>query len=111
MRAPIFVDDDGDLSAFDTAEDACRYLEPIDVEYGVYVAYDATGRPLELKVERSGRPVKRESVSLNELPPRPAQDVELRRLLTARLRSIGVDAAGLMLEQVVSLAHARFRTR
>lgn len=111
MRAPIFVDDDGDLCAFETAEDARRYIEPIDVKSGVYAAYDSTGRALALEVEPSRVAPRRETVLISELPPQPGQDVELKRLLAARLHRIGVDPAGLTLDELVSVALARFRTR
>jgi hypothetical protein len=46
MQPPIIVDDKGDVSIFDSVEQAQRYLEPIDIRNGEYVIYDREGRLL-----------------------------------------------------------------
>ena len=43
MKPPFIVDDSGDLSIFETLEEAERYLEPNDVEPGKCLAYDSEG--------------------------------------------------------------------
>jgi len=48
MKAPIILDENGDVSLFVTLEDAARYMEPIDVRNNEYVAYDSEGYRLTL---------------------------------------------------------------
>lgn len=48
MRPPIIIDEHGDISIFQSVEDAARYIEPIDVRKNEYVAYDSSGFLLEL---------------------------------------------------------------
>lgn len=48
MRQPIIVDNFGNLLIFRSADQAERYLEPIDVLNGEYIAYDSEGRLLRL---------------------------------------------------------------
>lgn len=50
MKTPIIVSENGDILIFPTVEEACAYLEPIDVRNGEYIAYDSDGQLLELKV-------------------------------------------------------------
>lgn len=50
MRTPIKVNENGDISYFDTIEEAEAYMEPVDVENGEYVVTDADGRPLSASV-------------------------------------------------------------
>jgi hypothetical protein len=48
MRPPIVLDDHGDISLFLSVEAAARYIEPIDIRNGEYIAYDSAGFLLEL---------------------------------------------------------------
>lgn len=48
---PVVVVDGLDVSFFRTPEEAGRALEGPDVLEGLYVAYDATGQPLDLHSE------------------------------------------------------------
>ena len=48
MKFPIVIDENGDLSFFTSKELAQRWLEPVDVEAGEYVGYDAEGRLLSI---------------------------------------------------------------
>ena len=48
MKAPIILNENGDVSLFATLEDAARYMEPIDVRNNEYVAYDSEGYRLKL---------------------------------------------------------------
>ena len=48
MRPPIVLDEHGDISLFQSVEAAARYVEPIDVRNGEYVAYDSSGFLLKL---------------------------------------------------------------
>ena len=47
MKPPIIADDHGDISVFNTVEDAEREIEPDDVRAGTYTLYDSEGRLLE----------------------------------------------------------------
>lgn len=51
MKPPIIVDENGDISFFESVKDVELYLEPIDVINGEYVAYDSEGHILQLSVE------------------------------------------------------------
>ena len=48
IQPPIIVDETGPIYVFDSIEAAAIYLEPIDVEDNIYVAFDSTGRLLRL---------------------------------------------------------------
>ena len=48
MRSPIILDEHGDISFFPSVEAAARYLDPIDVRNGEYIAYDSSGFLLKL---------------------------------------------------------------
>jgi hypothetical protein len=48
IKPPIIVDEHGTAMVFESIDDAERYLEPIDVSNGEYVAYDSEGRLLKL---------------------------------------------------------------
>lgn len=51
MKYPIIVNENGDLSVFQTREAVCDYLEPLDVKNGEYEAYDSSGYLLKLSVD------------------------------------------------------------
>lgn len=46
MKAPIYLNENGDVTKFDSIEEAEAYMEPIDVEHGEYVVSDAEGKQL-----------------------------------------------------------------
>lgn len=50
MKTPISVNEHGDISTFQSVQEAEAYMEPIDVERGEYVVTDADGRQLALNV-------------------------------------------------------------
>lgn len=50
MKAPISIHDHGDLSTFDSVEEAEAYLEATDVERGEYIVKDVDGRRLAVDV-------------------------------------------------------------
>lgn len=50
MKTPIAINEHGDISTFDSIEEAERYMEAVDVERGEYVVTDADGHRLALKV-------------------------------------------------------------
>lgn len=76
MKAPIVIDEHGDVSVFETVENAQRALEVTDVSNNEYIAYDSEGRLLLLKVV-AGDP--RVSILEAESVARHADD--LRRIL------------------------------
>jgi len=50
MKAPISVDESGDISTYGSVADAEMAMEPIDVEHGEYVVTDGTGRRLRVEI-------------------------------------------------------------
>lgn len=50
MKPPIFIIENGDISAFRSCETAEKSLEAFDVENGEYIAFDSQGKQLKLKV-------------------------------------------------------------
>lgn len=46
MKAPIHLNENGDVTTFDSIEEAEAYMEPVDVEHGEYVVSDAAGKQL-----------------------------------------------------------------
>ena len=54
IQEPIILDGDGGADVFRTKDEAENYTEPIDIENGEYVAYDASGRLLDLSVSPDG---------------------------------------------------------
>ena len=59
MRAPILINENGDVSSFASVEDAEAYMEPVDVERGEYLVTDADGRQLSAVVITEEIPVLR----------------------------------------------------
>ena len=53
-RPPIIFNDDGDVMAAETQEDAEHFLEPPDVRKGAYEAFDSTGRLLKATLTDDG---------------------------------------------------------
>lgn len=114
VKSPLVVNENGNLMFFASVQDAERYLEPVDVRNGEYVAYDADGRRLDLSVESERVPalfgmthddVERVRVrAAGDAAPRPG---ELRAALLAFLRATGRAPAGtegLSLHALVALA-------
>jgi len=106
MRAPIFIDENGDLLAYDAVGDAERDLEAVDVKEGRYAGFAADGVPLDISVTRLAGG--RLGVAISSGSGGVAED-SLRLLLEARLREIGVVATGLELADLVGLASKHFR--
>jgi hypothetical protein len=57
MRAPFILNESrapelpGDINLFESLDALRGHVEPIDVEHGEYVAFDAEGRPLVLSTD------------------------------------------------------------
>ncbi|MCH8543992.1 MAG: hypothetical protein LAT61_10520 [Alcanivorax sp.] len=97
MKTPIVVYENGDVSIFRSVADAEVGLESIDVINDEYVAYDATGYLLDLKVISESRSawfgfsktyVNRVKIELAEGRPEHASDLEY--VLKAFLQKLGV---------------------
>jgi hypothetical protein len=56
MKAPIIVNEHGNVSIFESVEYAEQYLEPIDVTNEEYVVYDSEGHLLQLAVSQKELP-------------------------------------------------------
>lgn len=52
MRPPIVLSESGDIEIFKDIDALLRYVEPIDVANGEYVAYDSEGRCIHLASEK-----------------------------------------------------------
>jgi hypothetical protein len=83
MKAPIIVNEHGNVMFFESVEAAERYLEPIDVENDEYVAYDGEGRLLRL-VATSPR------ITIEDAEAAPAHAHVLRHLLLQFFPAIGI---------------------
>jgi hypothetical protein len=112
---PVFVrsKDSGDVKSYNSVEAMCRHFEQIDIENKEYDAWDATGLPLNLSVQRSSqwlRLVPASAVQPNQLAAAIAefavrQNVQVDGL---RLFAGGFPAA---LAQITSAIQARRQTQ
>ncbi|MBP1152570.1 hypothetical protein [Methylocaldum sp. RMAD-M] len=50
MKLPIIICEGRDINIFSSLEDACSYIEPIDVKKGEYTAYDSDGYLLNITI-------------------------------------------------------------
>jgi hypothetical protein len=114
MKTPLVVNENGNLLFFASSDDAERYLEPIDVRNGEYVAYDAEGRVLFLRVETERVPglfglgsVAVERVRVEEAADTTPRPAELRAALLGYLSDKApAGAERLPLAELVALAVA-----
>lgn len=102
VNFPVFVlaKDCGEVTAFNSADELRRALEPIDVDNDEFLAWDAVGTPLTL--ETRPQPLWLH-LRTTEAPPEPARLRE-HLLQYARDRSVALDAssvAGLPLSEVL----------
>lgn len=99
---PVIVDDGGDITVFVSAGAACREMEPVDVEVGVYEVFDSRGLALVAEVHHG-----RVRLTLQQGGEARVQDVleRLRRFIDAvGTERFGTsDAGSASLEEVVSL--------
>lgn len=94
MKPPIIIDENGDISFFETVKDVELYLEPVDVINGEYVAYDSEGHILQLNVERkvsSNIFSPSEAVVLSPSVTGQKHTSELKRILIDFFGRIGSD--------------------
>ena len=80
---PVIISESGDVDVFESVEDAEKYLEPVDVRAGRFVAFDSEGRSLLLYPTSP-----RISIALAEETPSHAE--ELSVLLKRFLGQVGV---------------------
>lgn len=57
MKLPIILNENGDITRFDSISEAESWIEANDVENNEYIATDAVGNKLELKVVEEVTPV------------------------------------------------------
>ncbi len=96
ITPPIIVDEQGTATVFESVEDAERYLEPIDVRNGEYVAYDSEGRLLRL-LPTSPR------ITIENADLEPHHANEVRELLVRLLSYTGVPVEILRSESLQEL--------
>ena len=53
LQVPIFLDEHGDVSAFQSVPNAERYIEAIDVNNHEYIGYDPQGHLLQLRMKKN----------------------------------------------------------
>lgn len=114
MKAPIFIDNNGDIRVFASVQDAENWIEPIDVRDNEYEAFDSEGRRLRLTVQKQEGFLRfgREYVQITEVESEPKHAADLRERLQTFLNAAGerdVDPAA-SLSQLVN-ATCRFATR
>lgn len=87
MIPPIVIDGDGFFDVYATVGEACSWLEAVDVDDGLYEAFDSAGHSLRLFTE--GRFVR------IDLPADSVSDPEgFARRIRSHIRQIGADQVG-----------------
>jgi len=81
----VFERDSDEVYLFRSADDASKYLEPIDVDREEFEVFDATGRPMKVEVANEDG---REIVRLAGIPAAPARWVEVRERLRSYFRRL-----------------------
>lgn len=79
---PISVAEGHDITVFNSVGELRDYVEPVDVDDGVYEAWDARGRRIDLYVES-------EEIELALLPGGADQADQLMKLLTEMIHRVG----------------------
>lgn len=106
ISPPIIVDEQGTATIFEFVEDAERYLEPIDVRNGEYVAYDSEGRLLRLLPTSP-------HITVESAESEPSHTNEVKDLLIRLLRYTGAAEETLTGETVSGLVarSLKYKTR
>ena len=86
LKPPLFFCDDGDLIYFLSWDNAASYIEPIDIENGVYTCFDSTGLFFDLALGDDNSIV----AYLNG-DSSSEQLSYIRKMLERSLQSIGVE--------------------
>jgi hypothetical protein len=116
MKPPIIIDENGDISFFESVKDVELYLEPIDVINGEYVAYDSEGHILQLSVECKDSanifsPLETVVLSPSATPQR--HTAELKRILIDFFGRVGADKKWLStasLEELITEGIKKYKT-
>ena len=90
---------DRDLAVFRSFEEACSYLEAIDVENHEYAAFDPEGFPLALGVDGN-------RVTIERIPNATPNKEKIEKMLREYL---GDDATSMSFDQVLLAAQRRSR--
>jgi hypothetical protein len=93
---PVIVSESGDVDVFGSVGDAERYLEPIDVQAGRFIAFDSEGRLLKLHPT-----IPRVTIDCAE--ETPTHEEQLSDLLRRFLGHVGVTDPGLASESLAKL--------
>jgi len=108
MTPPIIAVDPGDILVFRTLDLAERYLDPEDVENGVYTIYDSEGRILHAN---AGYHPRRIQIRAEEQEPKHRSD--LQDALRHFLDQVGENPDWLevaSLEEMVKLIASKYPT-
>ncbi len=102
MQMPILIfDESGIVEKYDSADEAERALEAIDVRNGVYEGYDGSGRWLEFAVVPESRrywligKILSERVSIRVAADAEPREGQLAARIRKCLQRMRVDVAGL----------------
>jgi len=82
MKAPIIVDERGNLMIFESVKDAEVSLEAVDVRNNEYIAFDSEGRLLRLI------PISTHEVSIEHAEAEPSHAQELQAKLVSFLARV-----------------------
>ena len=95
MKMPIIIDEHGDLMIFSSKNDACLYLEPVDVKNEEFLAYDSDGYVLPLTVDAElqkskilGKVLHERVIFLESIGENKAPELELK--IKNYLNKVGV---------------------
>ena len=117
MKPPIIVYEPGDVAIFRSVKDAERYIEPPHVLEGLYIAYDSTGKMLDLrapgaktknflgiKISYGGKV----TISAAESDPSHAED--LKKVLRDLLKDFGISSEWLQTAKLEDLLNKGIET-
>jgi len=87
VTPPIVIDGDGFFDVYSTVGDACSWLEAVDVDDGLYEAFDSVGHSLRLFTDGN-------SVGIDLPADSDSDPEEFTRRLRSNIHRIGVDRVG-----------------
>lgn len=96
-RPPITIAEGHDINFFESIHELLGYIEWMDVDDGVYEAWDALGRRIHLYVEN-------EEIKLALIRGEAVQADQLRTLLTEYIHRVGTERFRLFKSDDVSLS-------
>jgi hypothetical protein len=92
IQPPVFVIEGGDVSVYESLEDATNGLEGVDVADGIYTLFDSVGKRIRLRADgvRRGRfVVDIGTVSVDAIEESSEGPAELHRALREYARRLG----------------------